>query len=152
MPVITKSALLMVPVETAYAVVVDVAAYPQFLPACRDTRVISQPSVDELTASVTVGGTVGGKSIEETFVTHNRHEPGQRVDMLLSQGPFDRLEGHWLFTQLGDIGCKVEVTIDYVPRGLLARLLSTLADPMANRLVDAFSDRIEDTWARRQAD
>ena len=150
MPVITKSALLMVPVQAAYDVVVDVAAYPQFLPACRATQVISQPSDLELTASVTVGGSIGGRQIEETFVTQNQHQPGERVEMTLSQGPFERLQGHWSFTRLGNIGCKVEVTIDYVPRGLLARMLSKLAEPMANRLVDAFSDRIESQHALQQ--
>ena len=150
MPVISKSALLMVPADIAYEVVIDVAAYPLFLPACQSTQVISQPSELELTASVTVGGRIGGKAIEETFVTHNQHQPGERVDMSLSQGPFERLEGHWQFTRLSDVGCKVEVTIDYVPRGILGRMLSKLAEPMANRMVDAFSERIEVVWSRQQ--
>ena len=150
MPVISKSALLMVPVQTAYDVVVDVAVYPLFVPACRAVQIISQPSDLELTASVTVGGSVGGRSIEETFVTHNQHKPGERVDMSLNQGPFERLEGHWQFTRLSDEGCKVELIIEYEPRGMLARILSKLAEPMANRLVDAFSQRIEGVWAEQQ--
>lgn len=137
----------MVPVEVAYRVVVDVASYPEFLPACHATQIIEQEE-SGLTASVTVGGRVGGKTLEERFVTRNVHIPNQQIDMTLSDGPFEKLEGRWVFKQLGEVGCKIEVTIEYVPRGVLARLLSALVDPMASRLVDAFSQRIESVAAQ----
>lgn len=149
MPVITKSALLMVPVDVAYHVVVDVASYPMFLPACQDTQIISE-NPDGLTASVTVGGSLAGQSFDETFVTHNQHRPHQQVTMQLHEGPFEYLSGSWQLTGLGDMGCKVEVRIDYAPKGLLARLLAKFAEPMANKMVDAFSERIEWVHAQQQ--
>ena len=145
---ISRSALLMVPVEVAYEVVVDVASYPEFLPACLATTIIETQS-QGLTASVTVGGRVAGRAIEETFVTRNAHVLNEQIDMSLSDGPFEKLEGKWLFKKLGDQGCKIEVTINYTPKGLLARMLSTLVDPMASKMVDAFSQRIELAASRR---
>ena len=149
MPVITKSALLMVPVNVAYDVVIDVASYPLFLPACQETQIISQ-SPDGLTASVTVGGTLAGQTFDETFVTHNLHNPNERVTMQLHEGPFEYLSGSWQLTGFGEVGCKVEVSIDYAPRGLLARLLAKFAEPMANKMVDAFSQRIELVYLQHQ--
>ena len=60
----------------------------------------------------------------------------------MQQGPFEHLEGEWSFTPLGDIGCRIDLRIEYLPKGVLTRLLSGLADRVANRLVDAFSERI----------
>ena len=148
MPSISKSALLEVPVEVAYNVVIDVEQYPQFLPACRDVQ-ISSSAETGLTAAVTVGGSVGGRAIEETFVTRNQHRPHTGVFMALEEGPFERLEGQWTFKALGDIGCRVDVLIHYEPRGLLARMLAGLIEPMANRMVDAFTQRIQ-TVARQR--
>ena len=137
MALVRKSALLEVPVDFAYQVVLDVARYPEFLPGCDEVTVL-ETTLDGLVAEVRVAG----KGLRESFITSNTHLPNEAVRMSLREGPFERLEGEWVFTPLGDIGCRVDMHIDFVARGLLARLLSTLADRVADRMVDAFSQRI----------
>ena len=137
MSFLERSALLEVPVSAAYDVVIDVARYPLFLPGCEAVEVL-ETTPSGLVAQVAVAG----KGLKESFITENRHEPHEAVYMSLQQGPFDRLEGEWLFTPLGTVGCRIDLRIDYIPRGLLAKLLSGLADRVANRMVDAFSERI----------
>jgi ribosome-associated toxin RatA of RatAB toxin-antitoxin module len=132
-----RTALLEVPAAVAYDVVTNVTQYPDFLPGCEAVRVL-QTTETGLVAEVAVVGA----GLHESFVTENQHTPGEAVLMSLREGPFDRLEGQWVFTALGDMGCRVDLRIDYQPRGLLARLLSGLADRIANRLVDAFVARI----------
>lgn len=132
-----RTALLEVPIDVAYDVVVDVLRYPDFLPGCKAVSVL-ESSDSGLIAKVAVAG----RGIHESFVTENVHHPHESVFMYLREGPFERLEGQWLFTPLGDIGCRVDLRIDYLPKGLIAHLLSGFADKAANRLVDAFSQRI----------
>ena len=132
-----RTALLEVPVEVAYEVIVDVLQYPAFLPGCEDVQV-RETHTQGLIAEVSVAG----KGLKESFVTANVHQPGERVVMQLQEGPFEHLRGEWLLTPLGEAGCKVHLTIEYAPKSVVARVLSGLADRVANRMVDAFSDRI----------
>ena len=137
MKVLERTALLEVPAPTAYGVVVDVIQYPEFVPGCEHVEIL-QHNEDGIVAAVSVAG----KGIRESFVTANIQQPPQSVTMSLQQGPFEHLEGRWTFTPLGDIGCRVDLRIEYLPKGVLVRLLGGLADSVANRLVDAFSERI----------
>ena len=132
-----RTALLEVPPSVAYDVVVDVLSYPKFVPGCKSVSVLETHAAG-LVAEVAVAG----KGIHESFVTTNQHHLDEMVVMSLREGPFERLEGHWSFTALGDIGCRIDLRIEYIPKGVLARLMSVFADKMANKMVDAFSERI----------
>ncbi len=134
-----RTALLEVPAAVAYSVVVDVVQYPDFLPGCRAVQVL-ETTADGLVAEVAVAG----RGLHESFVTTNQHRPAEAIMMSLREGPFERLEGEWLFTALGDVGCRVDLRIEYQPKGLVARLLTGFADKIANHMVDAFSARIVD--------
>ena len=89
---IHKSVLIWYSPEEMYALVVDVAAYPQFLPWCDHATVLSVED-DGMTAEV--GIAFGG--IRQTFTTRNRHIAGRGVEMHLLDGPFSRLDGQWRF-------------------------------------------------------
>ena len=64
MPKLTRSALLEVPVATAYQVVCDVVSYPQFVPACDSVTVLEQLE-DGLRAKVVVRGTLNKRDDED---------------------------------------------------------------------------------------
>ncbi|MEM9620788.1 MAG: type II toxin-antitoxin system RatA family toxin [Pseudomonadota bacterium] len=145
MPQIVRSALVEAPPSAAYAVVVDVERYPEFLPNCASVQVL-ETHASGLVAAVTVVG----KGLTEQFITSNAHEPDQSVLMTLREGPFQHLEGEWRFTPLGDLGCRIDMRLDFAPRGVLARILSGLADAVANRLVDAFSQRVVQQYQLQQ--
>ena len=128
------------PVEVAYDVVADVAAYPEFLPGCRAVTIESpMNAAGELVASVQVAG----KGMQEHFVTRNTHVPVERVTMSLREGPFRTLEGAWTFKALGDDGCRVDLDVRFEARGMIATLLSPMAEGIADLMVDAFVERIE---------
>lgn len=138
MPELFRSALLEVPPSAAYAVVIDVVRYPEFLPGCKAVSVL-ETTARGLVAQVSVSGA----GIKESFVTNNIHTLDKLVVMSLQEGPFERLEGKWTFTALGDLGCRIDLHIDYEPKGLLSRILGKLANRVANKMVDAFSERID---------
>ena len=58
------------------------------------------------------------------------------------EGPFERLDGTWRFSELADSGCKIELELDFeTRRGLAAKLISPAFTTIANTLVDAFCSR-----------
>jgi ribosome-associated toxin RatA of RatAB toxin-antitoxin module len=44
---------------------------------------------------------------------------------------------------LGDEGCKVELTLEFVAKGMLMKTLSGVLGPVSDRMVDAFAQRIQ---------
>ncbi len=141
---LTRSALIEVPVPTVFAVVQDIGSYHEFVPGCDAVEVLSH-TPDGIEAAVQVSG----KGISERFVTFNTYEQDAWVRMSLREGPFETLEGEWRFKALGDIGCRIDLSLQFVPKGVLVRVLSGFIEPVADRLVDAFVQRVEAVHACR---
>ncbi len=140
MKTVSKSVLIWYRPEEMYALVTDVASYPQFLPWCDHARVLDQFD-GGMTAEV--GIAIG--AVRQTFITRNSHTPSQAVDMALIKGPFSKLDGHWRFVELGDgsqRACRVELNLNYgFDNAALGKLVGPVFDRIAASLVDAFVKR-----------
>jgi ribosome-associated toxin RatA of RatAB toxin-antitoxin module len=141
---ITRSCLLLVPVEQAYRVVADVERYAEFLPACRSVSVLERRIDEHQVEWVEAQVTVGKAGAEYEFVTENQGVLNQRIEVQLKRGPFKRLHGLWSFKALGDEGCRIELRLEFEALGVLAGVLNPVAQKAADRMVDAFSQRISD--------
>ena len=144
---VQKSVLLWFSAEEMYALVTDVAAYPQFLPWCDTSRVLEQ---DEHGMLAQVGLAFGG--IHQSFTTRNTHVPGREVKLALVDGPFSNLDGLWTFTPVGEGGeraCRVALNLRY---GFKNFALKTLVGPVfemiAANLVEAFVKRAEQVYGQ----
>ena len=140
MKTVSKSVLIWYHPEEMYALVTDVASYPQFLPWCDHARVIDE---DDSGMTAEVGIAIG--AVRQTFTTRNTHTEGQAVDMQLVKGPFSQLDGHWRFLSLGDgsqRACRVELNLNYgFDNATLGKLVGPVFDRIAASLVDAFVKR-----------
>lgn len=140
MKTVNKSVLLSYSPEEMYALVADVAQYPQFLPWCDRAAVLSQDA-NGVTAEVGIAFS----GIRQSFTTRNTHTPPSQVDMALVKGPFSQLEGQWIFLPVGDgsqRACKVQLSLRYAfDNVLLGRLVGPVFDKIAGTLVDAFVKR-----------
>ena len=145
MKTVHKSVLIWYSAQEMFALVTDVARYPEFLPWCDQARVVSQ---DENGMQAEVGIAFGG--IRQSFTTRNEHVPGREVHMKLVNGPFSQLDGHWRFSPVGDESqrsCKVELDLRYSFGNLaLAALVGPVFDRIAGSLVDAFVKRAEQVY------
>ena len=128
-----------------YALVTDVARYPEFLPWCNQASVISS---DHAGMDAQVGISFGG--IRQTFRTRNEHVPDREVRMRLVDGPFSNLDGQWRFSPLGDgqeRACKVELELKYgFAHVALGKLIAPIFDKIAGTLVEAFVKRAEQVY------
>ncbi len=131
--------------EEMFALVRDVAHYPEFLPWCDHSRVLEE---DEQGMTAEVGMALGG--LRKSFITRNTHEGQRKIHMRLVKGPFSRLEGHWSFEPVGDgsqRACKVHLQLDYGFNSVaLAALIGPIFDRIANNMVDAFVQRAEKVY------
>ena len=137
MPEIKRSALLPYPADFMYALVNDVAAYPEFLPWCAETR-IHQVDENNMEASILMQKS----GLRQWFKTRNQLEPGRSIKMSLLEGPFSQLEGSWMFTPVGESGCKIEFELSFeIRRGLASAIISPAFSLIANSMVESFCAR-----------
>ena len=145
MKTVNKSVLIWYTPAEMYALVTDVARYPQFLPWCDHARVLEQ---DEAGMTAEVGISFSG--IRQTFTTRNDHSDAQRIGMQLVKGPFSKLDGEWLFASVGDgsqRACRVSLSLNYgFENATLGKLVGPVFDKIAANLVDAFVKRAQQVY------
>ena len=145
MKTVHKSVLIWYSAEEMFALVTDVARYPEFLPWCDHASVVPE---GETGIRAEIGIAFGG--IHQTFRTHNEHVPGREVSMKLIEGPFSRLDGQWKFSPLGTAeqrACKVELELHYgFGNAALAALVGPVFDKIAGSMVEAFVKRAEQVY------
>ena len=146
MKTVLKSVLIWYSAAEMFALVTDVASYPQFLPWCDQAEVTSE-DVHGMTAKVGISFS----GIRQSFTTRNEHVPDRQVRLKLKDGPFSKLDGEWNFVPVGDAAqraCKVELTLNYdFDNAALAALVGPVFDRIASSLVDAFVKRAEQVYA-----
>ena len=140
---VERSLLLLVPASAAYQVVADVQAYGEFLPGCDSVEVLQERTLEDGVSEVTARVTASARGLRQEFVTINRCQPFERIQVQLQEGPFDRLDGCWTFKPVGDEGCRVELELEFIAKGLLMKTLSGVLGSVSDRMVDAFAERIQ---------
>lgn len=144
MALVKKSVLVAYSAHQMFALVDDVAAYPQFLPWCGGASV---SAVEGNVVHATVH--IDYHHIKQSFTTKNVRTPPQRIDMKLKDGPFRHLDGSWLFIPLSDSACKIELQLHYeFSSRLLEKAVGPIFHYIANNFVDAFVHRAEKVYAK----
>ena len=145
MKTVHKSVLIWYSAAEMFALVTDVASYPQFLPWCDQASVL-----DETEGGMTAKVGISIAGLSQSFTTRNAHEKDRKVSLKLVDGPFSRLDGHWDFHPLGkgsERACKVDFTLRYdFDNAALAAMVGPVFDKIAGSLVDAFVKRAADVY------
>ncbi|WP_426357973.1 SRPBCC family protein [Pseudocolwellia sp. HL-MZ19] len=142
MPSISRSALVMYSVEQMYSLINDVVSYPQFLPDCIDSKVVTEDETS-MTASLLISK--GG--IKKWFTTKNTLKSNSEVVMDLVDGPFKKLTGGWLLTPLSDEACKIELALEYEFSSRVFDLaFGKVFNQLANNMVKSFTSRAKEVY------
>jgi ribosome-associated toxin RatA of RatAB toxin-antitoxin module len=145
---VKKSVLLWYSPAEMFALVTDVARYPEFLPWCHRGEVLETHEGGN-TARVHLAYA----GVRHAFTTRNDHTPDRQVLMRLVDGPFSVLDGTWDFLPLGNgslPACKVGFDLRYVFSSRpFEAVLSPVFDKVANTFVDAFVKRAEQVYGER---
>ena len=108
MMTIKRSATVPYSAAQMYELVNDVDAYPEFLPWCKASQVLSR-TADEVRATLHVSKA----GIEKSFSTCNRLRPNKMIEISLLDGPFKHLHGFWRFQALDLKRCKVSIDLEF---------------------------------------
>ncbi len=137
MPIVERSALVTYSPAQMYALVNDVARYPEFLPWCVSARVERISPTEALAAVKAAKGPV-----HMQFTTRNSLRPDAEILMQLAEGPFSHLVGRWNFEAVGERGSRVSFRIDFEFK---SRMMAAAFNPMfrsvCDSIVDAFVQR-----------
>ncbi|HHT00070.1 MAG TPA: type II toxin-antitoxin system RatA family toxin [Thiomicrospira sp.] len=139
---ITRTALLPYSAKQVFDIVNDVASYPEFLPWCGGSEVLSETD-SEMHARITIAKA----GVKQTFETRNHLVQGQRIEMHLVDGPFKSLRGEWEFKVLDVDACKILFEVEFeVSSGLLNAAIGPIFEQIANTLVDSFCERAKQIY------
>ncbi len=139
---VERTALMPFSAQQMFDVVNDIESYSQYLPWCVASEVLEQ-SETQVVAKLDIAR--GG--MRQSFTTRNELDAPHHMSMSLLEGPFSMLQGDWYFKQLGDEGCKVEMSLcfDFDNR-LMNAALGQVFSVAADKLVDAFCARAESIY------
>ena len=134
---INNSALLPYSDKKMFALVNDVASYPDFLVGC-DAAVVHH--ADEASMKATL--VLKKQGIKMSFTTHNALDYPKSIEMTLVEGPFSAFSGRWFFQYLKADACKVMLDIQFTLNNpLLGVAARNLFDSVSRNLVDSIVQR-----------
>ena len=128
--------------EQLYALVADVASYPEFIPWCVSAR-IREREGDVFWADLVIGF----KVFRERFTSRVTLTPAERIDVAYTDGPFKRMRNRWLFVPQEDGCCVVDFDIDFEFRSrVFQKAVGMLFHEAFRRTVGAFEARALDLY------
>jgi ribosome-associated toxin RatA of RatAB toxin-antitoxin module len=139
---IRRSAIVRQTPEQMFDLVNDVESYPRRFAWCDDAKVIASDD-----ASITAHLDVRLGALTQGFTTRNTLDRPTRISLELVEGPFSALGGVWTFIRLGGDGCKIALSLDFDYSGLMAPLLRSGFQKLADRMVDEFCSEAERIYA-----
>ena len=133
--------------EQMFALVADVEKYPEFMPLCKELKLVSRE--EENGKEVLVADmTVAYKFFRETFtsrVTLDRQAHKILVEYI--DGPFKHLENKWNFHAAGEGACDVEFDIAYEFGSLpMQMMMGAMFDQAFGKFAQAFEERADEVY------
>ncbi len=140
---VERSAIVPYTAAQMFALVNDVARYPEFLPWC-DGASVEQIGETERLASVNVARGL----LRTRFTTRNVLKPDREIAMQLVEGPFQSLAGQWSFDSIGERGSRVSFRIEFEFKNpLLAMTFNAVFESLCGSIVEAFVVRARKIYA-----
>ncbi|MBB6250399.1 type II toxin-antitoxin system RatA family toxin [Nitrospirillum iridis] len=137
MPTHAEKRVLPYTPEQLFQLVADVERYPEFLPWAVAAR-IRRREGNTFWADLVIGF----KMVRERFTSKvTLSEPGRRIDVEYTDGPFHYLNNHWIFEPHAD-GCLLDFYVDFEFRNvILQKIIGALFGEAVRRMVAAFESR-----------
>lgn len=128
--------------DQMYALVADVAQYPEFLPWTSAARIRSRLAGPDGSEVLEADLVISFKVFRERFGSRVVLWPGERrIDTEYLDGPFRHMRSHWRLTPLAE-GSEVAFFVDFEFKNIiLQKLIGVVFDEAMRRVVRAFEAR-----------
>jgi ribosome-associated toxin RatA of RatAB toxin-antitoxin module len=138
---IRRSALIGRSAVSTFDLIEAAEHYPEFLPWCAAAVILTRDA-DVVVARLTLNY----HGLHFDLTTRNQKRRPHWMAIHLERGPFRRFDGEWRVTELAAAACKIEFSLRYeFDSALVDKLAGRVFDGIADRLVDAFARRAEQT-------
>ncbi|OFW80083.1 MAG: hypothetical protein A2887_01330 [Alphaproteobacteria bacterium RIFCSPLOWO2_01_FULL_40_26] len=141
---LSQTKILPYPAKKIYDLVMDIEKYPEFLPWCKQAKIVEKISEENLRADLLINF----KNLFEKYrsdVKHGKSRPDEFfVDVIAIQGPFKNLVNKWKFRDLENENCEVEFFIEFEFNSIfLTKMVGTIFEKAVTKMMDAFEVRAE---------
>lgn len=128
--------------DQIYALVADVARYPEFLPWTAAARIRSRHDLGDGREELLADLVISFKVFRERFGSRVILDPARRrIDTEYLDGPFRYLRSWWQIDPAPG-GCEVEFFVDFEFRNpVLRKLIGVVFNQAMERVVRAFEER-----------
>lgn len=139
---VNRSALVHFSAPAMFALIDDIEAYPEFLPWCSNSEVLSRSdNIVEARVDVAKGG------FKKSFTTRNQLDNQSQIRMGLIDGPFSQLDGVWQFIVLCEDASKISLNLEFEMAGKLANLaFGSIFNQICNTMVASFTQRAKQIY------
>jgi coenzyme Q-binding protein COQ10 len=138
--------------DEMFALIADVARYPEFLPWCAAARVRERTPLPDGAGEVMEADlVVSFKVYREKFGSRVTLRPEARtIDVEYLQGPFRYLQNHWRFIPEDGDACTIDFFVDFEFRSaILQKLIGLVFHEAMVRIVRAFEKRAQALYGAR---
>ena len=127
-----------------FALVDDIAAYPQYLPGC-----LAATELQRQTDCVTATLVLGKVGLKYAFTTRNLLDPPRSMQMTLVDGPFRKFLAQWRFEPLTETACKTSFELEFeFSASLVDAALGSLFESAGSEMVNAIVRRAEQVYGK----
>tara|TARA_R110002072_G_scaffold282965_1_gene446242 strand:+ start:122 stop:580 length:459 start_codon:yes stop_codon:yes gene_type:complete len=129
--------------EQLYALVADVARYPEFLPWCIASRITKREGDTVFYADLVIGY----KLVREKFGSKVSLSEPDHIHVEYLSGPMKYLSNHWNFIREEDGSCTLDFFVDFEFKNkILQNLIGVFFNEVVQRMVGAFETRAKELY------
>ena len=144
MPEIRKHKILPFSASKINDLIMDVEKYPEFLPWCKNARIIEVISKNNIHVDLMINFK-GFLKKYRSDITDLKDDKTYKIDVHAISGPFKRLYNHWRITEINDNEAEVEFYIDFEFNSkILTKIIGAIFERANEKIMSAFEKRARD--------
>lgn len=145
MPSFHETKAFIYPACKIHEMVMDIEKYPEFLPWCRQAKIVERVSSGQLTADLLINF----KNFFEKYrseVKHGKHEY-YFIETRAIDGPFKSLFSSWKIRDLENNKCEVEFFIEFQFNSfILEKMIGGIFEKAALKMMQSFESRAQELF------
>ena len=125
-----------------FDLIMDVESYPEFLPWCKDAKIIETHKDKDIIADLYINFKAIHKKYTSKIVINHISKNECEVFVRAIEGPFKKLETYWHFKNLNNQESKIYFDIDFEFRSkILSSMLNFIFKKAKMKMVESFEER-----------
>ena len=142
MPSLDQTRILPFSAQQIYQLVMDIEKYPEFLPWCKQAKIISHISDSDLHADLLINFKNFFEKYRSDVQFGKLPNNGYFVDVTAIEGPFKTLVNKWKFYDIEPAKCRVEFFINFEFNSfILSKLIGSIFERATEKMMAAFEAR-----------